>query len=240
MHNNRHSRSCGFYISGTQFPAYLHGGLDYTDIAFGCTNTTHVDANGDADGVTVFLAKNCTTGERLPYDQQDAKYGGLNNNMPILAVSQLTDPTSVLSDVNTTSILANPPEGDVVPDLVNVDTCNRGCLCGYSPNKNQTLPYQSQIDSAYLFCQCNVWLQHYLSAAVDEQPNKSAVLVTAANITLFDHYSVSYTGFVTTASSTGVKPLQSPFECLGKPLEPMFMVKSGDEETYGPLFGGGR
>ena len=191
---------------------------EYTDIAFGCTNTTYLDGNGNADGVTVFVAKNCTTGERLPYDQQDVKYRGFNNNRPILAVSQLTDPTSVLSEINTTNILANPPEGDVLPDPVDVDTCNRGCICGYSTNKNQSLTYQSRIDPAYLFCQCDVWLQYYLSAAVNEQPNKSAVLVTAANVSLFDRYSVNYTGLVTTNDSTGAKPLQRPFECIGDPL----------------------
>ena len=152
MHNNRHSGSCGFYINGTdtivqknrwQLWGELACSLEYTDIAFGCTNTTYVDGNGNADGVTVFVAKNCRTGERLPYDQQDVKYGGFNNNRPILAVSQLTDPTSVLSEINTTNILVNPPEGDVLPDPVDVDTCNRGCICGYSPNKNQTLTYQS-------------------------------------------------------------------------------------------------
>ena len=145
---------------------------EYTDIAFGCTNTTYVDGNGNADGITVFVAENCTTGERLPYVQQDVKYDGFNDSTPILAVPQLTDPTFVLSEINTTNILATPPEGDVLPDPVDVDTCNRGCICGYSPNKNQTLTYQSRIDPAYLFCQCDVWLQYYLSEAVNKQPKQ--------------------------------------------------------------------
>lgn len=63
---------------------------NYTDIAFGCTNTTYVDSNGDADGVTVFVARDCESNSRLPFTQQDVRYSGVTNYMPILANFELT------------------------------------------------------------------------------------------------------------------------------------------------------
>ena len=149
----------------------------------------------------------------------------------------------MVSGVNTTNILAKPPEGDVLPDPVDVDTCSRGCICGYSPNKKQLLYYRARIDPAYLFCQCDVWLQNHLSAAVHEQPNKSAVPVTAADISRFDHYSVNYTGLVTTGDSTSAIPLQGSSECFGDdPLTvgtDIFQYVE-TEGSSGTLVGGGR
>ena len=180
---------------------------NYTDIAFSCTNTTYVDSNGDADGVTVFVATDCGSNDRLPFNQQDVKYSSLNNNVPIL-VSGIDEfltnsVSSALSGIDAMNIL--PGEGPAAPDPIDVDTCNRGCICGYSPNQTQTLSFFSPMVPAYILCECDMWLQNYLSDK-------------AANISLLDHYSVNYTSLMTTNSSTDAEPLQSPFECFGDPL----------------------
>ena len=213
---NHHSRSCGFYISGTEHlgpetcvgPYCSSGEMvcssNYTDIAFGCSNTTYVDSNGDADGVTVFVAKDCATGERLSYDQ-DVQYDDLDDNIPVLS--------SGLANTFFADGL-----GTAAPDPDDTDTCNRGCICGYSPNKNQAMYPPWPMIPAYFSCQCDVWLSNYLSAIINASPSLNKVLVTTANISLLNHYSVNYTGLVTTDSSTGAKPLQSPFECFGDPL----------------------
>ena len=179
---------------------------NYTDIAFGCTNTTYVDSNGDADGVTVFVAKDCATGERLSY-VQDIQYNHLKGNIPVLSTG-----------------LANTFSSDVAaPDPNDTDTCNRGCICGYSPNKNQTVIIPWPVFPAYLSCQCDHWLSNYLIAIVygsllPNSPPPNKIFATAANISLLDHYSVNYTGLVITNSSTDAVPFQRPFECFGNPL----------------------
>ena len=171
---------------------------NYTNIAFGCTNTTYVDSNGDADGVTVFVSKDCATGKRFSYDQ-DVQYRDHDGNVPVLSTGAALDPYDA-----------------------DADTCKRGCICGYSANTTQTLSVQLPIQlptvPAYLFCQCNLWLSNYLTALIDASPSLNKVLVTAANISLLDHYSVNYTGLVTTNSSTDAVPFQSPFECFGNRL----------------------
>ena len=198
-------------------------GTNYTDIAFSCTNTTFVDSNGNADGVTVFVATDCGSNDRLSFNQQDVKYTSSKNNLPQLVPGTdeiLTNSNPELAGISATDI-GTPPTGEGVsaPDPNDIDTCDRGCICGYSPNKTQTQPNFRSIYPAYLFCQCDIWLQSYLDNSFSGPPYSSAILVTAANISLFDHYSVNYTGIVTTNSSTvNLESLQSPFECFGDPL----------------------
>ena len=202
---------------------------NYTDIAFSCTNTTYVDSNGEADGVTVFVAVNCTTGGPLPYSYQDAIY------------SSIDSPLATLSEAVANETFAFAP-GAAALYPKDLDTCNRGCLCGYSPNKAQTIMLDPQLDLGYFFCQCDVWLQYYLSDILAEPPYPSAVLVTAANISLLDHYFVNCTGLVTTDNSTDAKPLQSPLECFGDPLTvgaALFQYVTVDE-YFGPLYGAWR
>lgn len=225
---NRRSRSCGFYISGTHITVqkdnwHLWGepgcSSEYTDIAFGFTSTTYVDGNGDADGVTVFVAKNCTTGERFGPDQQDVKYSGNVDDTPILGFSKLPDEIYVGLDGDTLIHPARPGEGSAAPDPAEDDTCNRGCICGYSANIDQDITYPWPIIPAYSFCECDIWLSDYLwnyfYDAIDGRPFVKNIFATAANISLLNHYSVNYTGLVTTNSSTNTVPFPSPFECFG-------------------------
>ena len=197
-------------------------GTNYTDIAFSCTNTTFVDSNGDADGVTVFVATDCGSNDRLSLSQQDVKYSSLNNNVPLLFPGTddiLTNSNPALAGISAPDIGQPTGDGVTAPDPNDIDTCDRGCICGYSPNKTQIPQNIPSIHPAYSFCECEIWLHSYLSTSISGPPYSSAILVTAANISLFDHYSVNYTGLVTTNSSTdNVEPLQSPFECFGNPL----------------------
>ena len=201
VHIDRHSRSCGFYISGTAqlTPEICEGsycssgemqcGTNYTDIAFGCTNTTYVDSNGDADGVTVFVATDCGSNSRLPFPQQDVRYIGDTNYMPILGNSEpTTEHPSFLIPFRDQPF---PISGPAAADPKYIDTCNRGCICGYSPTSNQSVPLDWPIYPAYYFCQCDIWLSDYLHGLIDISLVFDAVLVTAANISMLDHYSVN-------------------------------------------------
>ena len=228
---NRCSRSCGFYISATKHLGpetcvgpYCSSGVtrcsnNYTDIAFSCTNTTYVDGNGDADGVTVFVAKNCTTDKRLGSDHQDVKYSGNSNDVPILGFSESTEATFVVAEGNIMTHPTRHGDSPAAPDPGDDDTCNRGCICGYSPQNDQIISYPWLVFPAYLFCKCDTWLSVCLVGMMTGQPlSVYKVFATAANISLLDHYSVNYTGLVTTNSSTNAVPFQRPFECFGNPL----------------------
>ena len=39
-----------------------------------CNNTPYTDADGNADGVDVFVLTNCADNSKLPLSQQDARY----------------------------------------------------------------------------------------------------------------------------------------------------------------------
>ena len=131
---------------------------EYTNIAFGCTNTTYVDGNGDADGVTVFVVKNCTTGRRFDSDQQDVKYNGDADDIPILGVPELKEETYVGPEGDTLIYPARPGESPAAQDPADYDTCDRGCICGYSPNKDQNMTYTWPFYPAYFLCECDHWL----------------------------------------------------------------------------------
>ena len=181
---------------------------NYTDISFSCTNTMYLDSNGDADGVTVFVSTECGSNERLPFSQQDAKYSNFNNNIPLLVPGQVyAFPAN--------SAVRSFGEGAAAPDPSDVDTCNWGCICGYSPNTTQIssfLPLLYLIYPAYLFCQCDLWLQ----TSLDEQ--FSRLPATAAEISILDHYYVNCTGLVTNSTNADYTPFTSPLECFGDPL----------------------
>lgn len=117
------SRSCGFYIrseriSGNDWgPTFIDNTYEYCDsnynFQFDCTNTTYKDADGNAEGDTIFVKTDCWTNQRFP-DGQDPRYN--LQYAPFLSAS-LFDP------IIGGTFQKHDPQSN--------KTCTRGCYCGY-------------------------------------------------------------------------------------------------------------
>ncbi|KAI9699963.1 MAG: hypothetical protein M1836_002497 [Candelina mexicana] len=112
-------RSCGFFVSQQQVS--FAGGIPVTsyhyckgeqEIKFICNNSPFLDRDGNAEGITMFVATDCVTNEIMPLEQQDPIYSLLNISNYSVAGGLLEQSTSESYE----------PE----------DLCERACLCGYA------------------------------------------------------------------------------------------------------------
>lgn len=245
------SRSCGFYITAINADKHIPqdeqcGGLycettpftcssDY-NITFSCTNTTYLDSNGNAQGVTIFVATDCDSNERLSPDQQDPRY------YPIYDSENILEQLSLTAIIESKSGDPDPYiDYDATPDPSVLPTCLRGCLCGYSPNDTQD-------DAAimiYRYCDCVTSLVYFfIDLAISLLGPYTPVYTTPTNLSLLLHYGVDFdifdtaivnytVGVLTDAdgslnwvniSEGSNLTLQKGFECFG------------DYETIGDIF----
>ncbi|KAL8756905.1 MAG: hypothetical protein Q9184_004355 [Pyrenodesmia sp. 2 TL-2023] len=117
--------------------AYCDSNYNYL---FDCTNTTYKDADGNAEGDTIFVKTNCSTNERID-PGQDPRYD--LRVAPMLHAS-LSDPSGRFSGPNFQK-----------PTPLSDDTCTRGCYCAYNRgpfNVEQTdtwrMPYKVGCDTS--------------------------------------------------------------------------------------------
>ncbi|KAI4184134.1 MAG: hypothetical protein L6R41_004957, partial [Letrouitia leprolyta] len=86
--------SCGFFLSSEKIAGnhWANGVYFFDDtyaycgnhnITFGCTNTTYLDENDNAEGVTVFVKTNCITNAHLTAGQ-DARYNRSDRKLTVL------------------------------------------------------------------------------------------------------------------------------------------------------------
>ena len=230
------SRSCGFYITAINADKHVPqdeqcGGLycetthftcssDY-NITFSCTNTTYLDSNGNAQGVTLFVATDCDHNERLSLDQQDPRYDTIEEDQPVLAQLSLT----AINETDQYDHNAyNDPSFYTTPDPPVLPTCLRGCLCGYSGYSD----YSSSTNTLYNLCICKellaylfIYLQTLLPATFSP-----TVYTTPTNLSMlldwdigFDEFNTTllYYGYVSwvNISEGSNLTLQKGFECFG-------------------------
>ena len=199
-------RSCGFYIqsktlSGNWGTYYFGDSWERCDsnydIQFSCTNTTYKDADGNAEGDTVFVLTDCTTNERLQ-DGQDPRYQYYKT--PELGVD-----TRYLGDLQ-----SNP--------LDSIQTCSRGCYCGYNRNltvdnrvkstnenflhsRSSRAPYGACERCPDQTCGCySLLIGDYLnfinngrtrfSSELNTSASIDSIPLTSTNITMLKHYQV--------------------------------------------------
>ena len=205
------SRSCGFYITAINADKHIPqdeqcGGLycettlftcssDY-NITFSCTNTTYLDSNGNAQGVTIFVATDCVSNERLSPDQQDPRYLSIAQGQIVLDELLFTvtnDSETLGPDLNDASLSSVSPDPPVLPpyyatpDPSVLPTCLRGCLCGYSDD-------QMFDTTLYSSCDCQSSLAYLFIYLAELLPDDyaSAVYTTPTNLSLLLHYDVDF------------------------------------------------
>ena len=181
---NGFKSSCGFYITAENADKRLPqdeqcGGLfcetthftcssDY-NISFSCTNTTYLDSNGNAQGITIFVATDCDSNERTY--PQDPRYSDFSD-------------IDVLVTLSSTFINATYQDGGFddqydtsKSDPAVIPTCLRGCLCAYS-------------SSIYDYCDCpgtiaNIFV--YL-AWLKLGGGQETIYTTPSNLSLLSFY----------------------------------------------------
>lgn len=247
------SSSCGFYITADNADKRLPqdeqcGGLfceitHFTcssnyNISFSCTNATYLDTSGNAQCVTIFVATDCYSNERLPPGEQDPRYDTSQSNVAVLetmfqGVINATEQAAYLSyyDPNSypNSWPNSYPNGYGTPDPAVLPTCLRGCLCGYLGGKPDE---PATVDaSVYSYCTCAATLPHlfgYLASTL--RPEGTIIYTTPTNLTLLVQSAVEFEYFNATLtdmeSGTGTPvwinisegsnlTLQKEFECFG-------------------------
>ncbi|KAL6719491.1 hypothetical protein ACLMJK_003731 [Lecanora helva] len=143
--------SCGFFLGGQRKAGdwangyYLQDEPYYTcsddpKVTFARTNTTYLDSNGNAEGVTVFVQTYCA--ENLESEDtgiEDSRY----NDVP--------PPGVVVQPVAAIDI---PYTKEIVPD--SYQTCYRACLCGYEleGDKRQKFTAPQLQLNPYADCKC--------------------------------------------------------------------------------------
>ena len=190
-------------------------------MTFSCTNTTYLDINGNAQGVTIFIATDCSFNNELPSFKQDPRYLAFTTGDTVLE-DRLSD--QFASEIRGYPLTANDFSGPEHPAVL--PTCLRGCLCGYSAG--WTFPNAS----VYSYCDCalNLALEFAYLANMATPVNGPILYTTPTNLSLLAHYNISYNDF--NASITKIdlgmgRPvwenisegsnltLQRGFECFG-------------------------
>ncbi len=180
--------SCGFYLQGSKhtgsWGSYYFGdswetcSSDYATI-FGCTNTTYSDKNGNPGGDTVFVTTDCSTNVRI-LDPQDPRYVGEAYGFTTLTVAdQSAANQGYIGGVGDRAAHASD------------ETCNRGCLCGYSIETPLLASGFSSptIDSPYDACDCNTTLtEFYGDLALKSGSDSSLLPITKTNLSLLQYY----------------------------------------------------
>ncbi|KAI9702379.1 MAG: hypothetical protein M1836_000858 [Candelina mexicana] len=135
-------RSCGFFLSkevfsftgGTPPSSYNYCG-GHQNTTFTCNNSTLLDSNGNAEGITSFVATYCdmedleiglahSNNERLPMDQQDPRY-----SIPALPPSGFDQIQFAIdqSEIDRSGYPSRPASYD--PTIT--EFCRRYCFCNY-------------------------------------------------------------------------------------------------------------
>ena len=212
------SRSCGFYITAINADKRIPqdeqcGGLycettpftcssDY-NITFSCTNTTYLDSNGNAQGVTIFVATDCVSNERLSTDQQDPRYLSIAQGQIVLdeLLFTIINDSETLgpdpNDVSSSSISSDSPvllPYYATPDPSILPTCVRGCLCGYSDD----LLFDTTL---YSYCDCQSSLAYLFIYLAVSDGYASEVYTTPTNLSLLLNYDVDFYLFNTSLTS---------------------------------------
>ena len=181
--------SCGFYLNGSKhsgsWGSYYFGdswetcSSDYVTI-FGCTNTTYSDKDGNPGGDTVFVTTNCSTNVRLS-DPQDPRYLGEEYGSTTLTVAD----QSAGNEVYIGGV------GDLAAHASD-ETCNRGCLCGYSMKASLLgdIVSPSTIEYPYDACDCNNTLTEFYSNFESSQVGAGTGIlpITKTNLSLLQYY----------------------------------------------------
>ena len=151
---------------------------DY-NISFSCTNTTYLDSSGNAQGVTIFVATNCYSNERLSPREQDPRYDNTKSDVAVLdelafEVLNATDPIDQLT-------ITTDPDSYGTPDPPVPPTCLRGCLCGYSS-------WGYHLDATiYNFCDCQETLPNmflYIASTLQPDVPPTTIYTTPTNLSL--------------------------------------------------------
>ena len=184
-------------------------------MTFGCTNTTYLDSNGNAQGVTIFIATDCEYNTPLPLGKQDPRYAAISINDLVLYDGLSEDFRYGIDEYALPSTEPSWPQDPAV-----LPTCLRGCLCGYSSAS-------SMPDSVYDYCDCgNLPLVFSYLASLAS----TAVYTTPTNLSLLAHYNIGYDDFNASITNTNLGrgtlvwvnisegsnlTIQRGFECFG-------------------------
>ena len=233
-------RSCGFYITAINADKRIPqdeqcGGLycettpftcssEY-NITYSCTNTTYLDNSGNAQGITLFVATDCNSNERLSLDGQDPRYDSFEMGQSVLA-------TLFFEVINATEPDVHPQDDPYyfggTSDPAVLPTCLRGCLCGYSGG------YDTGDATVYPNCFCQESLAnifYYLTTALAGDDLTPTVYTTPNNLSLLLQYGIYFDDFNATLvslfqpyygmtswvniSEGSNLTLQKGFECFG-------------------------
>lgn len=195
------------------------------NISFSCTNTTYLDSSGNAQGVTIFVATDCYSNERLSPGEQDRRYDTTKSNIAVLdtLASEVLNASNEI-DVLTTEI---DPDSYGTPDPAVLPTCLRGCLCGYSVRKS------FEDATVYSHCDCQGTLSNmffYIATTLQPDAPLTAIYTTPTNLSLLLRYAVDFgdfnasiadlsyhqgTAFWMNISEGSNLTLQKGFECFG-------------------------
>ena len=146
-----------------------------------------MDSNGNAQGITVFVATKCNSNEHLSSDQQDPRY--TPDYLLGSALEGLSD--EIVTAVETEGAAPTENEYTAAPEPPILPTCLRGCLCGYSATS-----YNDAID-LYTYCDCEGSLAHlfvYLAKSLPDA-NNLTIYTTPTNLSLLRQYDVDFDVF---------------------------------------------
>ena len=158
---------------------------DY-NISFSCTNTTYLDSSGNAQGVTIFVATDCYSNERLSPGEQDPRYDTTKSNNAVLnaLASEVINATELSAEVTN-----HDPNAYGTLDPAVLPTCLRGCLCGYSGRKI------SEDATVYSYCGCQETLSNaffYIASTLQPDILVPTIYTTPTNLTLLLQYDVDF------------------------------------------------
>ncbi|KAI9707071.1 MAG: hypothetical protein M1836_000031 [Candelina mexicana] len=134
-------QSCGFYVSTEKqyYGATIYGNpYSYCDsknptVIYLCNNSTITDEEGNAEGVTFFVATHCENNTLAPPEVQDARLRVRDFYILLsLPDSEYTFINGLLEHYVFYEQSTAALEGEGA--LSAQPTCDRGCLCGYAGN----------------------------------------------------------------------------------------------------------
>ena len=147
-----------------------------------------MDSNGNAQGITIFVATDCASNERLSSDEQDARF--LNSDLDVLYTLQSTFINATYDQEQGFEMY---PPYTTSPDPTVVPTCLRGCLCGYTPYENLDTFAGPEI---FGYCYCDESLAEiFVFLATMAVKGQQTLYTTPTNLSLLLFYNIDYGAF---------------------------------------------
>ncbi|KAI9778553.1 MAG: hypothetical protein M1835_004903 [Candelina submexicana] len=134
-------QSCGFFVSQQQVS--FAGGIPVTsyqyckekqEINFQWNNSTFLDSDGNAEGITLFVATDCATNEKLPLEMQGPTYAQVNrvvySSLGGIFIPFLGPQGQLLSEFIEPPVAQQQQSGS--EGIETQDLCERACFCNYA------------------------------------------------------------------------------------------------------------